>query len=333
MKFRAALGHGQLFPDVTGQVLVGGKILGLTVTVAGIERIAEDDATQVSVNLIFRLAGELGHVGHIGLGLFAQRQGKGLGRRVHMGHGDVPLDGALAEHVRFADELALVVQHFQGRKQEIRTIRPERGVVGAGGNAPIAFYKGVVPGVELPLFCLDVLVRVVLGLVLDEGTHTVPEPNQPLDAALRRTGHTDGGHAAIFPVVHFAVHDGIAVVAHRRVSRDGIVCLRVLHVGGSGFGIDPLDVLDGGGKLIFQTGPFHGRHREVLPAVLGVFRGLHTQHHLRVVGKIAVDGKAVGALPQLYPCRFGQVDMVPLLQEQDVRHDFRAGVGLEGVVG
>ena len=94
-----------------------------------------------------------------------------------------------------------------------------------------------------------------------------------------------------------------------------------------------MDILDGARKLVLQAGPFHGRHGEVLLAVLGVLRGLDAQNHLRVVGKIVVDGKAVGALPQLHPCWLGQVDVVPLLQEQDVRHDFRAGVGLEGVVG
>ena len=309
----ATLGPGQLFPDVAGQVLVGGEILGLTVVFADVERIQKDNALNVFVNLLLRLAGELGHIGHIDLGLFTQRQGKGLRRRVHMGHGDMPLDGAFREHIRLTDELALVVQHFQGGKQEVGAVRPERGVVGAGADAPILPHKGVVPGVELPLFCLDVLVRVVLGLVLDEGTHTVPEPNQPLDAALRRTGHTDGGHAAIFPVVHFAVHDGVAVIAYRGVGRDRIVYLRVLHVGRGRVGVNIVDILDVARKLVLQAGPFHGRHGEVLLAVLGVLRGLDAQNHLRVVGKIVVDGKAVGALPQLHPCWLGQVDVVAFL--------------------
>ena len=94
-----------------------------------------------------------------------------------------------------------------------------------------------------------------------------------------------------------------------------------------------MDVLDGGSKLFPEVRAEDGSHGKVLLAVLGALRGLHTQHHLRVVGKIAVDGKAVGALPQLYPCWLGQVDVVPLLQNDDVCHDFRAGVGLEGVVG
>ena len=114
MKFRAALGHGQLLPDVARQILISGEILGLIAFFAGIKRIQKNDTLEVCIDFFLRLAGELGHIGHIGLGPLTQRQGQGLGRRVHMGHGDVPLDGALAEHIRFADELALVVQHFQG---------------------------------------------------------------------------------------------------------------------------------------------------------------------------------------------------------------------------
>ena len=244
-----------------------------------------------------------------------------------------PLDGALTEHIRLADKLALIVQDFQGRKQEVGAIQPERGVVGPGGNAPVFPHEHIIECIELPLLRLDVLVRVILGLILDEGTHTVPQTNQALDTALCRAGEGNWGHAAVLSEVHFTVHDGIAVIAYCGVGGDGIIRLRVLQFGGSGLRVHPVDVLDGLGQLVLQTGPLDGYYSEILPAVLGALRGLHTQHHLRVVDEVTIDGKAVSSLPQLHPGRFGQVDVFPLLQEDDVRHDLRAGVGLERIVG
>ena len=181
--------------------------------------------------------------------------------------------------------------------------------------------------------CLDVLVRVILGLVLDEGTHTVPQSNQALDAVLRRVGEGNERHAAVLPEVHFTVHDGVTVIAHRWVGGDGAVHLRVLQFGGSGLRVLPMDVLDSIGQLVLQTASLDGNDRKVLLAILSALGSLDAQNHLRVVDEVTIDGKAVGAFSQLYPGRLGQVDVLPLLQEDDVRYHLRAGVGLERIIG
>ena len=94
-----------------------------------------------------------------------------------------------------------------------------------------------------------------------------------------------------------------------------------------------MDILDDLGQLLRQVGSLDGYYSEILPAILSALGSLDAQNHFRMVDKIAIDGKAVSSLPQLYPCRFGQVDMLPLLQDDDIRHDLRAGVGLERVIG
>ena len=51
-----------------------------------------------------------------------------------------------------------------------------------------------------------------------------------------------------------------------------------------------------------------------------------------MVNKIAVDGKAILVLAEVYPIRFDLNRSVTLLQEDDVGHNFRTGVGLERIV-
>ena len=76
----------------------------------------------------------------------------------------------------------------------------------------------------------------------------------------------------------------------------------------------------------------YGNDRTFLPAILCVFRRQLPQHHLRIVNKIAVDGQPVRRLPEVYPVRFNVDRVIPLLQENDIRHDIRPGIGTESIV-
>ena len=60
---------------------------------------------------------------------------------------DPLLDGALGEHVRFAQEIALVVQHFQGGQQEERIVCAEYRPVGAGVDDAVLGTEIVIQGV------------------------------------------------------------------------------------------------------------------------------------------------------------------------------------------
>lgn len=57
-------------------------------------------------------------------------------------------------------------------------------------------------------------------------------------------------------------------------------------------------------ELICKCQPLNGDNGEILLAVLGAFGGLPAEDHLRVVNKIAVDGKAILVLAEVYPIRF-----------------------------
>ena len=63
------------------------------------------------------------------------------------------------------------------------------------------------------------------------------------------------------------------------------------------------------------------------------FVPLHpAQHHVGMIDKVAVDGDAVRRLPQMDPIRLYVDGMFPLLKKENIRCDFRSGVGFEGVV-
>ena len=86
-------------------------------------------------------------------------------------------------------------------------------------------------------------------------------------------------------------------------------------------------------KLISKLQSFDGLYGEILSAVLGTLGGLPSQNHLRMLHKVAVDGKAVLIPPQMHPVRFNLDRAVPLLQEDDIGDDIRARIGFEGVIG
>ena len=52
-----------------------------------------------------------------------------------------------------------------------------------------------------------------------------------------------------------------------------------------------------------------------------------------MVNKIAVDGKAILVLAEVYPIRFDLNGVFSALQEDDVRNHIRTGVGAERIVG
>ena len=229
-----------------------------------------------------------------------------------MGDRDPLLDGALGEHIRLADKVALVVQHLQRGQEEVGAVYAERGAVGAGVDPPVLVHKGIVEGVQLPLLGLNVLVGPVLGLVLNERPHTVPYADQPLDAVGRRHGHLHRVHAAVLPVVHLAVHDSITEIPHLRVRGDGCVLALGFRVVHDILGDGALDTLNGNGKLVPQVPSLNGQAGGFRP--IGAADLPHFAHdHLRVVDKILVHFQPVGVGVQVYPIRFLAGESVPLL--------------------
>ena len=93
------------------------------------------------------------------------------------------------------------------------------------------------------------------------------------------------------------------------------------------------DVLHRLMQLVSQIRTWNRNNRTFFLAVLGTFRCNLTQHHFRVVNKVAVEGNPLRCQPQMHPIRFDINGMVSLLQENDIRHHIRTGIGTECVVG
>ena len=144
IKLCAASRPLKLLPDVSGKVFVGWEVLRSAVIVARVHGIQEDDALQILEQFLLAFAGQLHHIGHVDLGFFRQRQGIRFRSCINGQNRDLLLDGSLGEHICFTDEVALVVQHFQRRKQAVRTVRAKGGVVRPRVDQPILFTEIVV---------------------------------------------------------------------------------------------------------------------------------------------------------------------------------------------
>ena len=62
----------ELLADIAGKVFIGWEILRPAVIVARVHGIQEDNSLQVLKQLLFTLAGQLHHIGHVDLGFFGK---------------------------------------------------------------------------------------------------------------------------------------------------------------------------------------------------------------------------------------------------------------------
>ena len=86
------------------------------------------------------------------------------------------------------------------------------------------------------------------------------------------------------------------------------------------------------GKLVCKAGALDGCNGQVV-TILGAFHRELPQHHLRVVYKILVDGKAIFRFAKLHPVWLMVDGAVTLLQKDNVRNHFGSGIRLERIVG
>ena len=159
------------------------------------------------------------------------------------------------------------------------------------------------------------------------------ERQHTLDALLGGGIQIGFDHDAVFPEVNLTVHKGIGEVLHIRVSREGVLNgFTLTQIGQFRFLIGSLDMPHRFMELVGK-GNIPQRLHGVVHAVSGAFGAVPAHNHFRVVEEIAVDGVAVLRLPQMNPVRVNLDGTIPLLQEDNVRHHFRSGVGFESVVG
>ena len=294
--------------------------------------VEEDHTLQILKQLLLGFTGKLRHIWHVDSRFFRKGQGVGLGSRVNRLHRYLLLDGSLGEHICLAEEVALIVQHLQRGKQAVGAVGIESRIVGSCADKPIFFAEIIIEAIEFFLLCLDIGIRVVLRLVLDQRPDTVSDSNHALDAAFGSRGNIHRIHAAVFTVIDFAVHHREAEIAYIRISGNRKAFILRLKIIDFIFGDLCMDVLDCILKefsklciFISNTGGLHA----VRPA-----DHLHVaQHHFRVVHKIGVHPDAIGVGGQMHPIGLNVHQSVTLLEEDNVRCNLCAGSGSESVVG
>ena len=249
--------------------------------------------------------------------------------------------GSPGEHIRLALEVFVLVQLLQRAEQIVGAVLGKGQGVGAGVNKPILCGEAVVEGIQLRLRLPDGFIRnKAVHLLRDELLHAVPQLHHALGTLLCGGVEVGFGHDAVLTVVQLPVHHGVGEVPHIRVCRDGLHDGLILaQIGQLRFRVGSPDIPNCAAELLRKVCALDWRNGKVLPAVLRAFRGLPSQHHLRMVDEILIDGKAVRIRSRVspdtrvYPIRFDFNGSVPLLKKDNIRNDLRAGVGLEGVIG
>ena len=294
--------------------------------------IPEHQAGQFRFQFLLGLAGQLGHVGQVRLRLLGEGNGQRLRRRVHMGDLGAGADGPLGEHIRLSLQLTVLIQNLQRTKQGVRGIVRKRHAVAPAVQQTVLGCIGVVEGIQLPLGVRDGGVREVVQLSAHELMDAVPDDDHAPDAVLGRQGDLDLGHDGVFPEIDLPVHDGIREVPHIGVG--GQRSLRRPLQGVLLFvGYDlSVDVGHGVPELFREIGSLDGVDR-LAHAEAGAFLRQFAQDHVGILQEILVDRIPQFGLAHMEPILVHLHGVVPLLQEEDVRHHIRPGVGAKGVVG
>ena len=328
VRLHSGSGLAQLLPHIAGQVFICRHILRLG---AGD---SEDDACQLLNDVLRAFPGQLGHIAEIHSGSFPDGHRQRVGRGVHMIDAALLLDRPLRKHIRFPQQLVIIIEDFERAEQVVGGIRRKRKAVGSVIDKAVPRGEAVIQSIQLLLKLLNFPVAVLIELRVDQLTHLIPQGNHTLDALLRRLIQVGLYHAAVFTIIDCTVQDRIRKVAHIGIGGNGLVNrFIVAQIGQRRLLIGAVDMANRLMQLIREAHAFFRENGEALPAVLRILPGQRAQNHLRVLNKVAVHGQAVCIFTHMHPIRFNLDGPIPLLQEDDVRNDLGARVGAKGVVG
>ena len=243
------------------------------------------------------------------------------------------LDGPFGEHIRLALQLSVLVDDFQRTEQVIGRIICIGQTVCTVIDETVFGRKAVIEPVQLCLFLLNSAVRNrCIHLKVDQFLHTITQSHKTFHAGFCGGVEVRAHHTAVFPVVHLPVYNGIGIVLHIGVGRNGGVNsfafaqLRQLCLL-----ISAMNILHRIMQLVGKLQSLDRVHG-VVHAMSSAYRLLSAQHHFRVVDKIPVDGKPVLRLSGLGPFRNDVQRAVPLLEENDVRYHLGTGILFERVI-
>ena len=190
--------------------------------------------------------------------------------------------------------------------------------IGTVIDDPILRRECVVSGVQFPLFCRDILLRIVIHLIVDQFIHDLPKGDQSLDPALHLFVEVYGTHDRVLPEEDLSGYHRIGEVFNIRIRRNRIRHVSEILLRNRLRGVAAPDM---GNRLFQLFGELHSgnrEHRAFLLSILGALCRQLPQNHLRVIDKIAVQGQALRGLCEVYPVRLNVDGTVTLLQEDDV---------------
>ena len=243
------------------------------------------------------------------------------------------LDGPFGEHIRLALQLSVLVDDFQRTEQVIGRIVYIGQTVCTVIDETVSGRKAVIEAVQFRLLLPNGAVRNrCIHLKVDQFLHTITQSHKTFHAGFCGGVEVRAHHTAVFPVVHLPVYNGIGIVLHIGVGRNGGVNsfafaqLRQLCLL-----ISAMNILHRIMQLVGKLQSLDRVHG-VVHTMSSAYRLLSAQHHFRVVDKIPVDGKPILCLSGLSPFRHDVQRAVPLLEEDDVRYHLGTGILFERVI-
>ena len=257
-----------------------------------------------------------------------------LAGSIYAGDNVFRANGALGEHICFGLEVFVFIQIFQRAEQIVGTIIIEQAGIFLIVDQTVFCSKGIIGSIQLGLRRLNVLIREVIQLLLNQFVDDLPQLHHTSYTAFGVVGQFDLRHDRVLSVVDLAINNRIAKILHSRVCRQRFaLCFRICDVRGSNLhrSVIALNMLYRFCKLVCQHCTLNGCNGQVV-TVLGAFQFQISQHHFRVVYEILVDGKAVLGLAKLHPVRLNIRRTVTLLQKDNVTDNICACVGTERII-
>ena len=129
-------------------------------------------------------------------------------------------DGAFAKHIRLAFEVAFFVQYLQRTQQIVAGVIAEGKAVAPAAQQTVFLGVLVIEGIKGCLFFQNVLIRIALGLEVNQLADTLTQSNHATDTVFRCDRNIYRVHTAVFTEIHLAVCNRVAEITHRRVGGD-----------------------------------------------------------------------------------------------------------------
>ena len=136
-----------------------------------------------------------------------------------MVHLPLRADRPLREHVRLTHEPPVLVKVLKGAQQVIGRIFFKCLRVRPRIDPPELFCKCIISRIQLPLLLLDVRLRIVVHLVIDQLVHNPPEDQHPFDPGSRIGLTLDRTHDGILTEIDLPIIQSVGKVLYGRVCR------------------------------------------------------------------------------------------------------------------